>query len=68
MPKKSKRMRMIEATADAQSSRNMDKLQDHMNRMLWILAEGTRYEEDVSIAFDMLEKYHELRLQGRFHG
>ena len=61
-------MRMIEATADAQSSRNMDKLQDHMNRMLWILAEGTRYEEDVSIAFDMLEKYHELRLQGRFHG
>lgn len=68
MARKTKRLRMIESSSEAHSSRNKDKLQEAMNHMLWILAEGTRYEEDVSIAFDMLEQYHEARLQGRFSG
>lgn len=66
MARKTKKMRMIEHVTEAHSARNKASLQDAMNAMLWVLAEGTRYEKDVEIAFDMLEKYHEAERQGRF--
>lgn len=52
---------MIHATSIAHSARNEEKLQDAMNNMLWVLAEGTRYQKDVELAFEVLEKMHDLR-------
>lgn len=59
--KETKRERMIHATSIAHSARNEEKLQDAMNNMLWVLAEGTRYQKDVELAFEVLEKMHDLR-------
>lgn len=66
MARKTKKERMIEHASVAHSARNKASLQDAMNAMLWTLAEGTRYEKDVEIALDMLEKYHEAERRGRF--
>lgn len=59
MPKKTKRERIIEAASLAHSATNIEDLEDAMHNMLWVLAEGTRYQEDVAIAYDMLEEFRE---------
>lgn len=56
---------MIEAASDAHSARNHNDLQNAMNHMLWILAEGTRYEHVVGEAFSTLEKFHDLIRKGQ---
>lgn len=66
MARKTKKERIIESASIAHSARNKSSLQDAMNAMLWAFAEGTRYEKDVEIAFDMLEAYHEMERNGRF--
>ncbi|WP_332651623.1 hypothetical protein [Lysinibacillus sp. 54212] len=64
MPRKTKREKMIEAAAIAHSSRSKSDLENAMHHMLWVLAEGTRYQEDVEIAYEMLEKYRKIQRAG----
>lgn len=52
---------MIQAVSIAHSARTEEKLQDAMNNMLWVMAKGTRYQKDVELAFEALEKMHDLR-------
>lgn len=59
--KETKRDLMIQAASIAHSARTEEKLQDAMNNMLWVMAKGTRYQKDVELAFEALEKMHDLR-------
>ena len=65
MAKETKKERFLQAASIAHSARNVEKAQDAINQMLCILAKGTRYEDDVSIAFDELEKFHKAESEGR---
>lgn len=66
MAKETKKERMFQAISVAHSGRNMDRVQQGINQMLFVLAEGTKWEEDVTIAFEILEEYQEMRRDGRF--
>ena len=66
MAKKTKKEQMIELASFAHSARNKKDLDEAALSMLWVMVEGTRYEKDVEIAFDMREKYCEMERMGRF--
>ncbi|AVM24909.1 hypothetical protein [Bacillus pumilus] len=57
MNQKNKKERIIESLSKVQVSKSLNECQDNMLEMLWRIAEGTRYESDVSVAFDCL-RYH----------
>ncbi|MBG9754971.1 hypothetical protein J1907_10400 [Lysinibacillus sphaericus] len=57
MGKLTKKERMRQAASDARYARRHRDLQIAMNEILFILSEGTRYENDVKEAFDILEEY-----------
>lgn len=62
---KKKEERMIELASNAHRARNKNDIDKFMLSMLWIMVEGTRYQTDVKIAFDIREKYDELERKGR---
>ncbi|MBC6972053.1 hypothetical protein H9I32_06345 [Bacillus sp. Xin] len=65
MAKETKEERMIELASNAHRARNKDHLDKFMLSMLSVMVEGTRYQTDVKIAFDMRQKYDELERKGR---
>jgi|GEM_PF-2007631 len=65
MAKQTKKERMVQAASDVRYARRHRDLQIAMNEMLFILAEGTRYEHDVKEAFDILEEYESEIRAGR---
>lgn len=60
LAKLSKKERLLRAYSEALTGRFSKDTQNAMNDMLWILAEGTRYEQEVKEAFDHLEKLDEM--------
>ncbi|QFY85073.1 hypothetical protein D0819_06425 [Bacillus subtilis] len=65
MNPKNKKERVIESLSKVQSAKNIDECQDYMLEMLWRIAEGTKYESDVSIAFDCLQQHRDRIAEGK---
>ncbi|EJR49969.1 hypothetical protein IIO_06565 [Bacillus cereus VD115] len=56
---------MIELVSGAHRARNKDHLDNFILSMLSVMVQGTPYQADVEIAFDMRQKYDELERKGR---
>ncbi|MBU5245249.1 hypothetical protein KQI37_06000 [Bacillus halotolerans] len=65
MNPKNKKELVIESLSKVQTARNIDDCQDYMLEMLWRIAEGTKYESDVSIAFGCLQQHRERIAEGK---
>ncbi|ARJ25970.1 hypothetical protein B7492_33500 (plasmid) [Bacillus mycoides] len=56
---------MFQLASNAHKARNKDHLDNLMLRMLSVMVQGTPYQTDVEMAFDMRRKYDELERKGR---
>ncbi|PFC08218.1 hypothetical protein CN284_26965 [Bacillus cereus] len=56
---------MIELISGAHRARNKDHLDNFILSMLSVMVQGTPYQADVEIAFEMRQQYDELERKGR---
>ncbi|MBU8607802.1 hypothetical protein [Bacillus pumilus] len=53
--------RVAEMSANAQTARTTQEMQEWLNHMLLFISKGSRYEEDVRLAVEAFDKLYELR-------